>query len=128
MRWSIFLLITIAGCVPENHDFRIGEFKGRGITSLVEMLKQEEAKDSKWILSGVVEVEKSPLITIQNNNSLYELLKIKIQLNCKTQGKANSAKEFFTWKHRDDDLWKYDDAIAFEMARRIKNKARKLCS
>ena len=68
-------------------------------------------------------VQEKPLISLKNNNSLFNLLEVSGSI----KGKEKTKKFKLLWQHKSEDYWKYNSKIYQSIANKIYLEAQKTC-
>jgi hypothetical protein len=122
MKKALFITFLLVGC-EKVADFRLEKIEGSGCYNVSNYLSMFEKKDSKNLLSVEYEIEEHSLLTLADNNSAFDLLKVTIKAKCNNKEKESS----IVWQNRSKESWKYNNRIYYSIARKCYIMARTLC-
>lgn len=126
--FRIIVLLFLSGCVVKNSDFKVGEIVGFESEKVTQFLKQYSKPDCKNTISASYEIKDGSLITLENNNSLFDLLTVEIKLKCVRDDKTERSKDFvFMWRNLCEEKWQYDQRFFYMIANKIMQKGKLLC-
>jgi len=125
-KFFLIICIAISGCAIDSKkpiNFKVQEISGPRSSLVKNYIKQLSNNKGEVEVSAEYEVQEKPLISLKNNNSLFNLLEVSGSIKCKEKTK----KFKLLWQHKSEDYWKYNSKIYQSIANKIYFEAQKTC-